>query len=125
MLDALMLKNTKDIAEKLVTAAKEGQAWAVTLALKSMLPTRANRVTSPVDREPVTSVEEAAQRVAEIVARMERGEIDLDEGAALIAGLQAFMGVRSVAQLEAEAVEMRQEIAELKAAVETMSGRTR
>jgi hypothetical protein len=125
MLDAVMLKNTKKIADILVAKATAGEPWAVTLTMKAMLPTRSRRVADPIDRQPVASVEEAASRIADIVARMEAGGLDLDEGTVLVAALQGYMGARSIAELEREAAEMRQEIAELQAVVAQMTGRTR
>jgi hypothetical protein len=125
MLDALTFKSVRGIAETLVAKANAGEPWAVTLVLRNMLPARSRIVSSPIDRQPVASVEEAASRIADIVARMEAGSLDLDEGASLVAALQGYMGARSIAELEREAVEMRQQIAELQAVVAQMTGRAR
>ena len=57
-------------------------------------------------------------RIADIVARMEQGLVDLDEGAALVAGLQAYISGRSVAELEAEVLGLRETVARLQARVE-------
>ena len=57
-------------------------------------------------------------RIADIVARMEQGLVDLDEGAALVAGLQAYISGRSVAELEAEVLGLREVVARLQARVE-------
>jgi hypothetical protein len=121
MVDELLFKNVKGIAEVLVREAKAGQHWAVKAALGPMLPGRSRKVSGPVERQPVATVEDAAERIAEALAKMEAGALDLDEGATLISGLQAFMRARSIAELEREAVEMRQEIIELRAMVEEMT----
>ena len=76
----------KGIADVLVREALAGQHWAVTLALKDMLPTRSRKGSDPVEREPVASVEDAAQRIAETLARMEAGALDLGDARELIAG---------------------------------------
>ena len=60
-------------------------------------------------------------RIADIVARMEQGLVDLDEGAALVAGLQAYISGRSVAELEAEVLGLRETVARLQARVEQES----
>jgi hypothetical protein len=57
-------------------------------------------------------------RIADIVARMEQGLVDLDEGAALVAALQAYISGRSVAELEAEVLGLREVVARLQARVE-------
>jgi hypothetical protein len=92
MVDKLLFKSVKGIAEVLVREANAGQRWAVKAALRPMLPGRSRKVSDPVERQPVATVEEAAERIAAIIARMEAGAIDLDEGATLISGLQAFIG---------------------------------
>jgi hypothetical protein len=124
MVDKLLYSNVRGIAEVLVREARAGQHWAVKAAPGPMLPWRSRKVSDPVEQQPVATVEEAAERFADILARMEVGSLDLDEGATLISGLQAFMGARSIAELEREAVEMRQEIIDLRAMVEEMT-RTR
>jgi hypothetical protein len=114
IVDKLLFKNIPGIAEVLVREANAGQHWAVKAALGPMLPGRARKIANPVDREPVTTTADASQRIAEIFARMENGELDLDEGQALIAALQAFIAGRNVATLEQQAEEGRAEIARLR-----------
>jgi hypothetical protein len=79
-----------------------------------MLPGKARLACDPVDRPPVATVDEAAARIADLTARMERGTLDLDEGQILIGALQAFIARRNLAQLESQAVEMRAEIETLR-----------
>ena len=52
---------------------------------------------------------------------MEQGLVDLDEGAALVAGWQAYISGRSVAELEAEVLGLRETVARLQARVEQES----
>src|SRR6516225_6966201 len=54
LLDAILYKNIPGIANRLVTAAKGGEHWAVTLALKDQLPKRA----TPFDLMPIDSAAE-------------------------------------------------------------------
>jgi hypothetical protein len=100
MVDALLFKNVKNIAEVLIREANSGQHWAVKAALTGMLPTRSRRIASPFEREPPTTAQEAVRRIAAIVARMEAAEIDLDEGQTLIHGLQVFVDARKTSMLE-------------------------
>jgi hypothetical protein len=86
MADKLMADNTKAIAEKPVAAAKNGEHWAVTLALKDMLPRRPRLIDGATGLPAMATVEEAAQRIAAINARMEAGALGVDEAQALIAG---------------------------------------
>jgi hypothetical protein len=115
MVDALLFKNMKGIADVLVREALAGQHWAVTLALKDMLPTRSRKVDDPIERPAVATVEDAAQRIAETLSRMEAGALDLDEAQALIAAAQAFASAKSVSDLEKRLDGVLTELAALKA----------
>jgi hypothetical protein len=118
MVDKLLFSNVKEIAETLVKEAKSGQHWAVRAALTGMLPTRSRRVSVPVEREPPTTVQGAVERIADIVARMERGELDLDEAQALIDGARAYVDARKTSELEIEVETLRATVARLTALVE-------
>jgi hypothetical protein len=119
MLDAVLFKNMKSAADVLVREALAGQHWAVTFMLKDQMPGRPRKVSDPAERPPPpTTVQEAAQRIADIVARMEGGEIDLDEGQTLIHGLQAYAEARKTQELEAEVERLRETVAKLQAKVE-------
>jgi hypothetical protein len=70
--------------------------------------------TASVERDPPTTVQEAVERIGAIVARMEAGEINLDEGQTLIHGLQAFVD----SELEIEVETLRATVARLTTLVE-------
>jgi hypothetical protein len=65
----------------------------------------------------MVTTDEAAQRIAEALARMERGDLDLDEAHATAAKAQAFASTRNMAQLEAEVEQLRETVARLQAKV--------
>jgi hypothetical protein len=107
------------VLKKIVADAKAGEPFAQRLFMQFLYP-RSKLVEAPVEREPIITTEDAAKRIAETLARMEAGALDLDEAQATAALAQAFVATRNVAKLEAEAVEMRERIARLRAEIEEM-----
>jgi hypothetical protein len=118
MVDALLFKNVKGIAEVLIREANAGQHWAVKAALTGMLPTRSRRVEEPVNLPPLTTVQEAAERIAQTLSRMEAGAIELDDAARLIGGALAYADARKTMELEIEVEALRATVARLQARVE-------
>jgi hypothetical protein len=71
----------------------------------------------------MATLEDAAERVADIARRMEAGVLSLDEGAALIAAAQAFAEARKSSTLEIEVRELRDTVSRLAAMIEQGQGR--
>jgi hypothetical protein len=113
----LATKEGPEIVKKIAENAKSGDAHAQRLFMQYLYP-RSKLVDDPVERPPPSTTEDAVGRIADIVARMEQGLVDLDEGTALVAGLQAYISGRSVAELEAEVLGLRETVARLQARVE-------
>jgi hypothetical protein len=113
-----MAKNLKIIADVFVAAAKAGEPWAVTLALRGMLPKRLHLVDEPIDRPPLSTVDGAVGRIAETVAGIETGALGLDEAAALIQGAQAFVAAKAQGVLEQKVADLQSTVERLTALVE-------
>jgi hypothetical protein len=75
-------------------------------------------IDGPIERAPLASVQQAADRIADMVARMERGEISIEDAEAAIAGTKAYVEARRTAELEAEVDELRGMVARLMQMVE-------
>jgi hypothetical protein len=105
------------ILKDIVTRAKAGDPFCQRLFMHYLFP-RSKLVDEPSDQPPLASAAEAAERIAAIAAKMEAGELDLGEGAELIAAAQAYAEARKTSQLEAEVEELRQTVARLAAIVE-------
>jgi hypothetical protein len=69
-------------------------------------PTPVKQIVQPVDVPPPTTALEARDSIARITGMLAKGEIDLDHGNAIIAGLQAYLRAKA-AELEAEVDELR------------------
>jgi hypothetical protein len=117
MKNALAAKEGPAILKDIASRAKQGDPHLQALFVRYLMP-RSKLVDDPVDRPPPSTTEEAVQRIADIVSRMERGDLDLDEGAALVTALQGYISGRSVAELEAEVLRLRETVARLQARVE-------
>jgi hypothetical protein len=82
MLDAIMHKNIPAIADKLVTAAKRGEHWAVNLALKDQMPGRAG---TPFKLPPIQSAADLPAASKSVLEQMASGALTPTEGAAVLA----------------------------------------
>jgi hypothetical protein len=118
----LASKDGPKVFRRIVTDAANGDANAQRLFMTFMVP-RSKLIDQPVERQPVATTEQAAARVAEALARMEAGSLDLDEAQAVAALAQAFTATRNVADLERRSAEMVEQIEMLKAEVEAMKER--
>jgi hypothetical protein len=125
MIDALTFKNLKPIANVLVEKARAGEPWAVTLVTKGMLPRRAKSIDEPVERGAPVNTEEATQRVAEALQRLEAGSLGFDEARAVAEMAQAYVAVKNVAGLEQRSAEMLAEIESLRAEIARLTGGSR
>jgi hypothetical protein len=125
MVDALLFQNVKDIAEVLVREAKTGRHWAVKAALNGMLPSRSRRIEEPLDLPPMTTVQEAVQRISIVADLVAQGGINVDDGERLIEGARAYVEARKTAELEQEVEQLRETVATLLARVENGNGGTR
>jgi hypothetical protein len=114
--NALAAKHGPNIVKKVIQAAENGDPNCRQLFFRYCLP-RLRYIDQPTDRPPVTSAAEAAERIAEIAAKVESGALDLDTGAALVAGMQAFASAKSVSDLERRLDGVLTELAALKAEI--------
>jgi hypothetical protein len=94
MLDAIMHKNVPDIAKKLVEAAKNGEHWAVTLALKDQMPGRAG---TPFELPPIDSAADLPAAAKSVLEQMASGRLTPTEGAAVLAGLESHGRIATLA----------------------------
>ena len=75
-----------DITEKLVAAAKNGEHWAVTLALKDQMPGRAG---TPFELPPIESAADLPAASKSVLEQMAAGVLTASEGAAIMQALEA------------------------------------
>jgi hypothetical protein len=94
MVDAILFKNMKDITEKLVTAAKAGEHWAVTLALKDQLPGRSG---TPFELPKLESAADLPAASKSILEQMAAGALTATEGAQILAALESHGRVATLA----------------------------
>jgi hypothetical protein len=102
----------------LVREAKSGQHWAVKAALGPMLPTRSRRIDVRIELPPMTTVEEASQRIAAISDGLLTREIGMDEAQVLTQSAQAFIEAKKAADLEREVESLRETVALLMTKIE-------
>jgi hypothetical protein len=112
------------IVKKIIAGAEAGDPHLQGLFIRYLLP-RSKLVETPVDREPIASVDEAAARIAETPAKVEKGDLDVDEARVVTELAQAFVQARNVGEIERRAEEGRTEIARLKEEIAEMVRRTR
>jgi hypothetical protein len=105
------------IIKKIAASASSGDPHAQRLFMTFLYP-RLRLIDAPAGLPPMATVEEAAQRIAAISAKMEASELGVDEGQALIQGAQAYVEARKASELEAEVQALRETVARLTAIVE-------
>jgi hypothetical protein len=111
----LATKDGPAIIKKIIADANAGEPFAQRLFMQYLYP-RSKLVEAPVnDTKPVATVEDAASRIAEVMAKMESGALDIDEAQAVATMAQAFTATRNVAELERRSAEMLEQIEALKA----------
>jgi hypothetical protein len=111
------------ITKAIVEGAKLGDAQCRQLFFKYIAP-KSKLNPEPGELATPQNAAEAAAAIATMTSSIVGGTLDLDTAQAAIAGLQAFVSARNVADLEQQAIEMREEIARLRAETETMKART-
>jgi hypothetical protein len=87
MLDAILHKNMPAIAKKLVTAAKSGEHWAVTLALKNQLP---NRAGTPFDLPEIKDASDLPAASRAVLTQMAEGLLTSAEAASAMQALEGY-----------------------------------
>ena len=107
--EKLFAADIKEVAEKVVQAAKNGESWACRLIIERLIgPVRETPETflSPLTGyvAPQTP-EEARQSLLKLGERLARGELSIQAHDALVAGLRAYLGDAAMA-LEAQLAEL-------------------
>jgi hypothetical protein len=110
------------IVKDIINRAKRGDPFLQSLFVRHLLP-RSRLNPEPDEVEKPKTAREAAERLAEIYATIASGALDFDTAATMISALQAFITGFKVAELEQRAIEMREEIARLRAEAEEMGRR--
>lgn len=105
-MQALLLPAAPEILKKLVENAKAGDLESLKLYFK-MVPRLPRFAPTPIDLPIVASARDAATQIAEMSARVARGEIDLETYGAAIDGLRAFIMAFGTTELEAELERLR------------------
>ena len=113
-------KEGSTIIKKIAENGRNGDAHAQRLFMTFLYP-RVQFIDSQVERAPLATVQEAAERVADTVARMEKGEIGIDEAQALIVAGAGFASARSVSELEKRLDGVLTELAALKAEISRLT----
>jgi hypothetical protein len=93
MLDAVLFKNMKGAAEKLVQAARGGEHWAIALMLKNQMPLR----TTAFELPPIDNAADLPLASKAILEAMAAGELSATEGAAILAGLESHGRISTLA----------------------------
>ena len=98
----------KAISDRVIEAAKNGDAQATLTYYRFLRPPTAKVVGKPIDLEPPKTAQEARDGIARITSMIARTEIDGEHGGRIIAGLEAYIAARTteleeiVKQLQAE-----------------------
>jgi hypothetical protein len=85
----------KAIVDKVVEAAKNGDAQATQVYFRHLCPPTAKVVGKPIDLEPPSTAQEARDGIARITSMIARTEIDGEHGGRIIAGLEAYIAART------------------------------
>jgi hypothetical protein len=110
-------KDGPAIFADIATRARAGDPFNQRLFMHYLVP-KSRVIDEPQTREPVKSVSEAAEKIADVLARLEAGAISVDDAQALIDGAKAFAEARKTMDLENEVERLRETVAQLLARVE-------
>ena len=85
----------KAISDRVIEAAKNGDAQATLTYYRFLRPPTAKVVGKPIDLEPPKTAQEARDGIARITSMIARTEIDGEHGGRIIAGLEAYIAART------------------------------
>ena len=85
----------KAISDRVIEAAKNGDAQATLTYYRFLRPPTAKVVGKPIDLEPPKTAQEARDGIAKITSMIARTEIDGEHGGRIIAGLEAYIAART------------------------------
>jgi hypothetical protein len=107
MLDAIMAKNVPDIAKKLIEAAKNGQPWAVQLALKDQMP---GRIT-PFELPKIDTVADVPNATKAVLEEIAAGRLTAAEGTQIIGALETHSKILMTDEYEERFARIEEQIA--------------
>jgi hypothetical protein len=101
MVHTIVSENAPAILKKIAEAAKAGDPEAQKVFVR-LLPPVARYVADPVDLSRPSTAQDAAAQIAEITARLAKGELDLEGGGAVLNALRTFVATHAAVELERE-----------------------
>jgi hypothetical protein len=116
-MNRLAVMEGPDIVARVIEQANLGDPQCRALFFKHIAP-KSRLIDGAHDLPPMTTIEGASERIAAINAKLEKGELGVDEAQALIGGAQAYVEARRSVQLEAEVEQLRETVQRLTVLVE-------
>jgi hypothetical protein len=99
MAEKLMSADAKEIVEKLVEKAKNGELWALKFIGERFVPLVSRQTfMEPVDYTAPTTPEEARAMILVLGERVARGELSIEAHAVLLDNLKAYLGDKAAEQ---------------------------
>ena len=99
MAEKLMSADAKEIVEKLVEKAKNGELWALKFIGERFVPLVSRQTfIEPVDYTAPTTPEEARATILVLGERVARGQLSIEAHAVLLDNLKAYLGDRAAEQ---------------------------
>jgi hypothetical protein len=112
--EKLLDSDAKQVTEKCLALAKEGNPTALRLVMERLLPAVRDRRVSGFKLPPLNSAADAAEAMSAVLQAMASGALTPSEGESLSQTITAFLRVFEVVDIEARltALEKREQIEE-------------
>ena len=112
--EKLLDSDAKQVTEKCLALAKEGNPTALRLVMERLLPAVRDRRVSGFKLPPLNSAADAAEAMSAVLQAMASGALTPSEGESLSQTITAFLKVFEVVDIEARltALEKREQIEE-------------